>query len=95
MARAVTSRVPMIKGKKPNSPRMGCHEVENRRWERAVLARIGFDFMNKMMAIIKAMAFTKIRDSRIDTVAKLSLDLLASTGTLCKLLTFPIFSKTH
>jgi hypothetical protein len=82
MARAVASRVPMIKGKNPKSPRMGCHEVENRRWERVVLARIGFDFMKRIMAMTKAMAFTKIRERRIDMVAKLSLDLRASTGNL-------------
>jgi hypothetical protein len=80
MAMAVTSRVPMIKGKKPKSPLIGCQDEEKRRWERVVLARIGLALIKRMTAMVNAMAFTKTKEKRIEIVEKLSLNLLASTG---------------
>lgn len=85
----------MMKGKKPKSPRMGCHDVEKRRWERVVLARIGFDFMKRITAMTKAMALTKMSDSRIEKVANLSLDRLTDTGIFSMLLIYQFFSKTQ
>jgi hypothetical protein len=93
MAMAVTSRVPTIKGRNPKSPRTGCQDVEKRRWDMVVFARIGFDFMKRTMAMKKAMAFTNMSDARIDNVANLSLDRLADTGnSLCSLL-FQFFQR--
>lgn len=42
-ATPVTQRVPMIKGKKPNSPLKGCHEFENSNSVKDLIARIGLD----------------------------------------------------
>jgi hypothetical protein len=45
IAIAVTPRVPIMNGKNPKSPLMGCQDVEKRRCERDTLTRIGFAFM--------------------------------------------------
>lgn len=68
-----------MNGKNPKSPRIGCQEVEKRRWESVVLAKMGFDFMKRIIAIINAIVLTKISDNRIDREERLSLNFLRST----------------
>ena len=43
IATPVTQRVPMMKGKKPNSPFRGCQEVENNNSESGLRAKIDLD----------------------------------------------------
>src|SRR4030042_144109 len=76
MAVAVTSIVPTMKGKKPNSPRRGAQEDEKRRWRIDSLTRIGLDLMNKPRAIRNAMEFTKAMARSMDFAARPSFTLL-------------------
>jgi hypothetical protein len=56
---------------------------------------MGFDFMRRIIAITKAMALTKISDSLIDRVERLSFNFLRSTKRFFYLLNLRVFSKTH
>jgi hypothetical protein len=76
MAVAVTSIVPMMKGKKPNSPLIGAQDDEKRRWRIDSLTRIGLDLINKLKAIRNAIEFAKATANSIDLAARLSLTLL-------------------
>jgi hypothetical protein len=76
MAITVTSIVPTMKGKKPNSPRRGAQEDEKRRWRIDSLTRIGLDLMNKPRAIRNAMEFAKAMARSMDLPATLSFTLL-------------------
>lgn len=72
MAIPVTSSVPIIKDKKPNSPLRGDHDEEKSRCKIDSLARIGLDFINKPKAMRKTIKFAKATAKSIDLPAKLS-----------------------
>ena len=75
-ARTVTQIDPIINGKKPNSPRKGCQEVENNNSDNGLMARIGLDLRYNPMAIRNTSSPEKIVKKNMNLPAILSFNSL-------------------
>jgi len=76
MARAVTHRVPIMNGYKPNSPFRGCQEDERSNSLRGRVAKIGLDLWNKANAMMKTIRLEKIVANNMSLLARRFFNLL-------------------
>jgi len=76
MANAVTHRVPIMNGYKPNFPSKGCHEGESSNSLRGLVAKIGIDLWNKTNAMMKTIRLEKTVANNMNLLARRSFNLL-------------------
>ena len=78
IARAVTHRVPVMKGKKPNFPSQGYHEDEKSSSFKGWVVKISVDFWIRAKAMTKTSKTEKTVVDNMNLLAMRSLSLLTS-----------------